>query len=437
MSNFKASPAMQRMQWLSLVLLVGSAIVNYLDRAALSIANVEIRQELGLNATQMGVLLSAFLLSYAFAQLPAGVLVDKVGPRTLLGIGLAAWSVAQAVTGFVSSFSQFYWARIALGLGEAPQFPTAARVICDWFHIKRRGLPMATATAAAPAIGTALAPPILTALMLGYGWRAMFITMGVVGLLGAVIWFLFYRDPATYATPEDRAYIRSGDTASTSGVTLRQWGRLFKCRTTWGMIVGNFGAGYLLWIYYAWLPGFLEIQHHVSVARTGIYASIPPICGIIGALAAGHISDRLTAAGFSPLNARKIPIICGLLGTAALTVGAAFADSANVAIALVSIAVFFSNAAAATIWGIVSAAAPPNYVASSGSIQNFGGYLGGACSPIVTGMVVDLTGSFVDALFIGAGMAVMGAVVYLFVVIKPISGTDLERFPAGFQPATG
>src|ERR1700712_6086431 len=143
MSSFKESPAMQRMQSLSLVRLVGSGVINYLDRAALSIANVEIRAELGLNATQMGVLLSAFLLSYAFAQLPAGVLVDKVGPRTLLGIGLAVWSLAQAVTGLVSSFSQFYWARVGLGLGEAPQFPTAARVICDWFNIKRRGLPMA------------------------------------------------------------------------------------------------------------------------------------------------------------------------------------------------------------------------------------------------------------------------------------------------------
>src|ERR1700712_370281 len=226
MSSFKESPAMQRMQWLSLVLLVGSAIVNYLDRAALSIANVEVRQELGLNATQMGVLLSAFLLSYAFAQLPAGVSVDRIGPRILLGAGLAVWSLAQAVTGLVSSFSQFFWARVALGIGEAPQFPTAARVISNWFHVSRRGLPMAAATSAAPSIGTALAPPILTALMLAFGWRGMFVTLGVIGLVAAVIWFLVYRDPEQYATAEDVTYIRSGDTSSTSKVTLRQWVRL-------------------------------------------------------------------------------------------------------------------------------------------------------------------------------------------------------------------
>ena len=426
MNGFKASGGMRLMQKLAVMMLIVAAVINYLDRAALSIANVEVRQEMGLNATQMGVLLSAFLLSYAFAQLPAGISVDRIGPRTLLGAGLAVWSLAQAITGFVTNFSQFYWARIALGVGESPQFPTAAKVISNWFHVSRRGLPMAACTSAAPSIGNALAPPILTALMLGFGWRTMFITLGVVGLIAAVVWFCVYRDPDSRATADDLAYIRSGDTASTSKVTIRQWGRLFQHGTTWGMLVGNFGAGYLFWVYYAWLPGFLEIQHHVSVAQTGIYASIPPLCGIVGAMTGGFVSDRLAAAGVSPVLSRKIPIICGLTGTAVLTVAAAFAQSPGLAIGLVGVAVFFSNCASATIWGLVTAAAPPNYVASLGSIQNFGGYLGGACSPIVTGMVVDMTGSFILALFIGAGMAATGALIYLFGVTHPISGTDLE-----------
>jgi MFS family permease len=433
MGGFRASHAMRRMQWLALVMLIVSAVINYLDRAALSIANIEVRQEMGLNATEMGVLLSAFLLSYAFAQLPAGVSVDRVGPRVLLGIGLAIWSVAQGVTGFVTSFTQFYWARIALGIGEAPQFPTAAKVISNWFHVSRRGLPMATATSASPSIGNALAPPILTALMLGFGWRVMFITLGVVGVGAALVWFLVYRDPEQCATPEDITYIRSGDTASTSKVTMKQWLRLFRCRTTWCMLVGNFGSGYLFWVYYAWLPGFLEIQHHISVAKTGIFASIPPLCGIFGALAGGYVADRLAGSGYSPILSRKIPIIVGLTGTAVLTVGAAFAQSPGLAIALVSVAVLFSNCASATIWGLVTSAAPPNYVASLGSIQNFGGYLGGACSPVVTGFVVDATGSFVIALFIGAAAAAMGALIYLVGVIHPISGTDLEEAADGLR----
>ncbi len=426
MDVFRPSAMMRRMQWLALTMLIVAAVINYLDRAALAIANVEVRREMGLSATEMGVLLSAFLLSYAFAQLPAGISVDRIGPRILLGTGLALWSAAQGITGLVTSFGQMYWARIALGIGEAPQFPTAAKVISNWFHISRRGLPMAACTSAAPSIGNALAPPILTLLMLNFGWRTMFITLGVVGIIAAAVWFLVYRDPEACATTDDVAYIRAGDTASTSKVTLPQWGRLFRCGTTWGMLIGNFGSGYLFWVYYAWLPGFLEMQHHISVARTGILASIPPLFGIVGALSGGYASDRLAASGVSPINSRKIPIIFGLTGTAILTVGAAFASTPALAITLISVAVLFSNCASATIWGLVTVAAPPNYVASLGSIQNFGGYLGGAISPVVTGMIVDATGSFVGALSIGAAAAASGALIYLFGVTRPISGTELE-----------
>jgi sugar phosphate permease len=172
MTTFKPSPQMRRMQILALLLLVASGIVNYLDRSALSIANIEVRQELGLSATAMGVLLSAFLMSYAFSQLPAGILVDRVGPRILLGAGLVIWSLAQGAAGFVTSYTQFFAARIGLGVGESPQFPTGARVVSNWFQVKERGFPTGIFNAA-PSIGTALAPPILTWLMLAYGWRVM------------------------------------------------------------------------------------------------------------------------------------------------------------------------------------------------------------------------------------------------------------------------
>ena len=253
------SPAMRRMQRIALTMLVISGAVNYLDRSALAIGNPEIRKELGLDATQMGVLLSAFLISYAFAQLPTGLLVDRVGPRKLLGLGLTVWSLAQTLAGFVSTLSQLWWARLFLGIGEAPQFPSGARVVSDWFNVKDRGFPTGVFNSAA-SVGPALAPPILTALMLAFGWRMMFITMGVLGLITAVVWFAVYQDPERRATAEDLAYIRSGDTDQTAAVTLPQWTRLFRLRTTWGMVFGNFCVGYLAWIYFAWLPGAIRRQ---------------------------------------------------------------------------------------------------------------------------------------------------------------------------------
>ena len=136
----------------------------------------------------MGLLLSAFLWAYAFAQLPAGALADRLGPRLMLTLGLGCWSLGQMLGGAVTSFWQFVGARIVLGAGEAPHFPTCARVTRDWFNIRQRG----TATGiwnCASSLGTFLALPLLTFLMLSFGWRAMFVTMGVAGLaLAGVIY---------------------------------------------------------------------------------------------------------------------------------------------------------------------------------------------------------------------------------------------------------
>ncbi len=424
MAATKVSRRARRLQSTMLSLLVATGVVNFFDRSSLSIANAPISHDLGLNATQMGGLLSAFALSYAFAQLPTGILIDRLGPRTLLGAGLTLWSGAQALVGLVTGYGQFFWARIALGVGEAPQFPTDARVVSDWYHIRDRGFPSGVFNMAS-SLGPAIAPPILTAIMLAFGWRTMFVVLGIAGLVMAAIWVGIYRDPERLLAAEDLAAIREGDPPRSPMVTLQQWGRLFRCRTTWGMIVGDFGNGYSFWLFQTWIPGYLEMSRHLSIAHTGFLAAIPQACGVVGSLGGGYVVDRLAARGFTPLNSRKIPIATALVATAGFTVLAAYATSAATALAFLSAAVFFSAVAGGTIWALVSAAAPQHMVASCGSLQNFGAYLGGTCSPILTGLIVDLTGSFTLALVLAAGISVMGAVVYLTVVQRPITDADL------------
>jgi MFS family permease len=420
------TPRIRRMQIIAMLLLMSGGIINYLDRSALAVANVPIRSELGLNATEMGLLLSAFLLAYAFAQLPIGILIDRLGPRVLLGAGIALWSAVQLTCGLVTNFAQFYFARIALGAGEATQFPTGIRVVSNWFHVNKRGLPTGIFNSAAFA-GTALAPPLLTWIMLAYGWRAMFIAMGVVGLAAALIWVALYRDPDVCCDDDEIAYLRSGDTTRTSSpVNFRQWGRLFRFKTTWGMIIGTLGGQYLTWMYYTWLPGFLVIQQHMSLAQTGIYAAIPPVLGTIGSLVGGWSTDWLAKFGYSPLTSRKIPTVLGFCGTAALTIATAYAHDNQVVITLISLSYFLAGLSSAAIWAIVTAAAPPDYVGSYGSIHLFGGYIGATASPIVTGFIVDITGSFLVALLIGAGMELIGAAAFLFWIRQPITGEQLD-----------
>ncbi len=223
-ATIAATPRVRVIQRTALAMLVLAGAVNYIDRATLAVANPLIREELGLSLADMGYLLSAFLWAYAFAQLPTGAMVDKLGPRLLLTMGLSLWSLAQLLGGLVQNFGQFFAARLLLGVGEAPQFPTGARVARDWFNPRDRGLATGIFNCAST-LGTAIAVPLLTFLMLSFGWRWMFVIMGVAGLLVAALWFALYRNPQQVAlTAEENAYRTQGDPpGQRTQVTFGEW----------------------------------------------------------------------------------------------------------------------------------------------------------------------------------------------------------------------
>ncbi|WP_216856273.1 MFS transporter [Acidisphaera sp. S103] len=401
----------------ALSILIASGIVNYLDRATLSVANPLIREDLGLNVAQMGILLSAFLWAYAFSQLPAGALVDRVGPRWLLGIGLMVWSGAQIVAGTVSNIGQFAIARVFLGMGESPQFTSGVRVVRDWFNVRERAFGIGLVNTS-PFIGQAIAPPLLTAMMLGFGWRWMFIVMGGAGMAVAVVWVALFREPRKLALePEERAYLTEGDPPQvTAPITFAQWRHLFAFRSTWGLIGGCFGLGYCTWLYGTWLPGYLEIERHMSIRATGYVASIPFALAVLGAAGGGLLADRLVRRGVSPVNSRKVPLVFGMIGVAVFTIGAAEVSSNTMAVTCVTLAMVSGAVCSGLYWALASAIAPSNCTASAGSLANFGSYIGGAITPAVTGVIVQTTGSFKAALLLGGGIALVSALSYLLLV---------------------
>jgi sugar phosphate permease len=422
--------ATQRLKWVqrsALAMLVVAGVINYIDRATLAVANPLIREDLGLSIADMGYLLSAFLWSYAFAQLPTGAMVDRLGPRILLTFGLSLWSLAQVLGGLVRGFGEFFGARILLGIGEAPQFPTGARVVRDWFNQRDRGLATGVFNCAS-SLGTAIAVPLLTFLMLAFGWRTMFMIMGVAGLAMAAVWYFAYRNPEERAlTPEENVYRTQGDPpGQRTKVTLREWMLLFRFRTTWGMILGYFGCIYLTWIYTAWLPGYLEIERHMSVKFTGVAAAIPFAWGVVGGVVGGYLADILLRRGVAPLKSRRYPAAIALLGTALCTAAAAYVSSNVLAIVFISASLFLVYVTSTCAWALSSVAVPTNCTASIGAMQNFGGYLGGALAPTVTGLIVQHTGSFVPALVVGALIGVASAASYLFIVDQPITAADMD-----------
>ena len=404
-------------QWTLVAMLVLAGCVNYIDRSTLAIANHDIASSLHFSPTQMGALLSAFAWTYALFQLPIGILTDRLGPHLMLSAGMVLWSLAQLISGTVGSFGHFIAARAALGFGESPMFTAGARACVDWFPVKDRGLPLGVFNAAS-SLGPAVAPPLLTALMLAFGWRVMFMTMGIVGLLVALAWGLAYRPPQSAAIPdEDIATIQAGNLGADGDVSpgSTPWRGLFAVPTTWALIGGLFGIVYVTWLYVSWLPDYLESARHVSVARTGVLAAIPQFAGFVGGCLGGFVSDALAHRDVEPILARKIPTVAGLALAGVLTAIAPFVADTGLALAIMSFAMFCAYGAGSCSWALGASLTAPAMVATLESVQNIGGSIGGALAPLVTGVVVQHTGGFGPAFLVAGVAALLSAVSYAFV----------------------
>jgi len=409
-------------QAVSLGLLLLTGTLNYMDRSALSVTNSAILKDLHLDLGEMGLLLSAFSWSYALAQLPIGGLIDRYRPRHVLACGIVLWSIAQGLCGFVRNWATFLAARVLLGIGESPQYPTGARVVSDWFPLNKRGFPTGVFNSAA-ALGTAVAQPVLALILVATDWRWVFVVLGIAGVFVGILWWLTYRNPEEVALSDaDRAVIAHNAPVKPASGGFKAWGALFRHGTTWGMILGFFGSVYLLWLYVTWLPGYLHMARHMTTLQTGFAAFVPFFCGFIGCWVAGGLSDWMVRLTGSAVRGRRLLAVIAMFGMAVFVVPGALVQSNVVAVACISVVMFLSNVASTSSWALVSAVAPQGQVASLGAVQNFGGYIGGALAPAVTGFVVQATGSFVPAMLLGAVIVSLSALAYLFGVTKPIEG---------------
>ena len=451
-----APRTLRRHQAVTLSLLFLAGIVNFLDRTSLSIANTTVAAEMHLSATQMGWLLSAFSLAYGIAQLPLIGLLDRAGTRRVLGGGLILWSAAQMLTGLVRAFPPFIALRILLGAGEAPFYPAGIRSTREWFTSATRARATAVMSSS-QTIGLAIAPPILTGIMIALGWRAMFVVLGAFGLLVALAWIVLHRarHETEYATdlaaPDlEQPVILSGahsaqskdlpdaglpttprtflpsnpprphpSTTAALRVLLRQ-------RTVWGMMLGWGGINYTVWLYLlTWLPAYLQDQRHLSLAHSGWIASIPYLAGAIGMWTSGILSDRLAHHYNQPLTTvHRRNIVAGMIVSAAATFFVAHSHTTTQAVAGISAAMFCIHFAGTSGWGYVQTVSPLRYVASLGALQNFASFMIASAAPVLTGWLLDRTHSFNLALGVCSAIALLGALSYA--TLAAPSGMHLE-----------
>lgn len=419
-SQTGAKPArIRRVQNVTLVLLFIAGIVNFLDRSSLSVAGEAIRGDLGLSATEFGVLLSAFSLSYGFAQLPSGMLLDRFGPRIVLGAGLIFWSLMQALTGMVNSFSHFILLRIGLGIGEAPFMPAGVKSINDWYVQKERGTAVGIFNSST-VLGQAIAPPALVLMQIAWGWRTMFVVIGLAGIVVGLCWYAWYRNRAQFDLQQDERLYLAAPVQARPTLNFSEWLGLFKRRTTWGMILGFSGVNYTGWLYIAWLPGYLQAQQGLSLAKTGWVAAIPFLAAAVGMWVNGIVVDALARRGYDLAKTRKTAIVVGLLLSALGTLLVVQSSSPAQAVAFISMALFCIHFAGTSAWGLVQVLVSEQKVASVAAIQNFGSFVFASFAPVVTGWVVDTTHSFNLALVIAACVTFTGALCYFFIVKDPI-----------------
>jgi ACS family glucarate transporter-like MFS transporter len=431
------APTRARYAVIALIFLITS--LNYADRSTFSIAGTAASSELGLDAIQTGFILSAFAWAYAAAQIPGGALLDRLGTRPVYIASILLWSfftVLQGFAGFITGLSavtMLFALRFLVGLSESPSFPGNARVVAAWFPAQERGTASAIFNSAQYFSLVAFAP-LMGWLVHNYGWRSVFWVMGGLGLAAAAAFTAFIRDPADHkgVNPAELELIREGggivamDGQRKAGgdptFTWHNVKQLLASRMMVGIYVAQYCINVLTYFFVTWFPIYLVKDRGFNILEAGFVAAVPALCGFVGGLAGGVMSDRILARTGSITRARKTPILLGML-LACLIMACPFVDSQWVVVMLMG-AAFFGKGVASLGWAVMSDVAPRQLAGLAGGVFNTFGNVAGIVTPIVVGILVAGSGSF-DTALIFVGLHCLVTILAYFLIVQDIKRLEL------------
>ncbi|WP_246793531.1 MFS transporter [Burkholderia perseverans] len=401
-----------------LALIFSVTVLNYADRATLSIAGTFVSKDLGLTPAALGVVFSAFGWAYAIGQIPGGWLLDRYGARRVYGASIVLWSLFTISQGTVSligsaagATAALFVMRFMLGLVESPAFPGNARIVATWFPTNERGTASALFNSA-QYLAVVIFTPLMAWLTHRLGWHHVFFFMGALGLAMAVLWFAVLRDPASHPRMSRAEFEHIAANGALVGLddakagprrrfTSREIGALFTSRTLWAVYIGQYCITALTYFFITWFPIYLVKARGMNIMTVGFVAALPAICGFSGGVLGGMLSDFLIRRGVSTSAARKTPFLLGMVLATSLML-APWAGSDAAVIVIVSLA-FFGKGLGAIGWAVLADVAPRDMTGLSGGIFNGIGNTAGIVTPLVIGFVVATTGSFDRALwFVGA-----------------------------------
>ncbi|KKJ05942.1 MFS transporter [Burkholderia gladioli] len=413
-----------RRGWIA-AFLFSLAMINYMDRIALSIAATPIAKEFGLSTVSMGYLFSSFIWSYALFLIPMGLLLDRFGAKKIAGVGIFIWSVATALTGFAGNFASLLSARLVMGGGESCSNPVGAKVIRQWIPAGERGVVTALFNSGSYA-GPAICSILLAWLVTRFGWRLSFVIAGGIGFVWLGAWLLFFNAPekARWLGEAEREKIlreRDVKPASASGdQSSHGLLSLMKSPTLWGLALTQGCNVYTQYLFLTWLPSYLQVTRHLSITKTGMFAAVPYAVSVILCIAAGRLSDMYVKRGGVSTGRRRNAVALAML-FGAVILAVPFTENLTALLIVFSITLTGIASTTSLNFALLNDLLPSSRdVGKAMAFVVVGGNVFGMIAPIATGYVIATTGSYDWAFGIAGLLLVSGATLVVTMTRRPI-----------------
>lgn len=413
------------LRWWIIGMICMLTVINYIDRMTLSVLAPTIRDEFGLSNAQYANIVTMFLVGYTISQALSGRVLDRIGTRTGFFVFVSIWTVASMLHATARNAVQLSVFRFVLGIGEAGNWPGAAKAVAEWFPIRERAFAMAIFNSGS-ALGAVIAPPLIAWVALTFGWRKAFFVGAILSTVLMTAWFFFFRTPAEHArlSSRERDLIVTGQAEGTADdtPTQRPWLSLFRHRQVWAVIAARFFTDPIWWFLISWLPLYLRNERGFSLAAIGLMAWIPFLWADVGNLAGGGASSLLIRRGWSVDRARKaVMVVSALL----IPTGVAIvlnAPSDAVAIGAISLIAFAFQSWIVNVHTIPSDTFPKQDV---GSVFGIGGMFAGIASMLFQPLIGYLAdqGSYTPVYLLVGAMAPLAAVLFLLIMRR------IERVP--------
>jgi ACS family glucarate transporter-like MFS transporter len=390
------------------------ALLLYVDRICISVAKEPISEAMGLSDKQMGWVLAAFSLGYAFFQTPSGILADRFGPRKILAAIVSIWSLFTALTGLAFNFVSLLTVRFLFGAGEAGAFPGMSRAIYSWIPLKERGI-VTGINFSGSRLGAAFALPAVAWMIDSFGWRTTFFALGAVGVLWAVGWFLFFRDnPEDHSgiSESEKEFILSTRQERETAISKEKihFGSLLKSKNMWLAMGQYFCSNFTFFFALTWLFPHIKSEYGLSTVEAGFYTALPLVFGAFGNWFSGWLIDTIFKKG-KWNKSRIFPASLGFLFAAIGLFGSIYMDNAVGAILFLSLAIFGADMTLPPSWAFCVDIGKKHSGTVSGTM-NMAGNIGAFITALLFPYLLAWTGSTTLFFIIGTLLNLLAIVLW-------------------------